>query len=93
MCGLLLLPLVPLEEDLECHAYVAADQVEIFIEPQTVQRVEVPPDGDPERAQEAVECLPRESRDERVREVAGEGLLCEGTVGVVEAYANGGIVS
>lgn len=30
VCGLLLL--VPLEEDLKCDAYVAADQVEIFIE-------------------------------------------------------------
>jgi hypothetical protein len=68
---LLLLLLVPFEEELECHADVAADQVEIFIESQAVQRVEVPADGDPECAQEAVECFPRESRDERVGEVAG----------------------
>lgn len=46
----------------------------------------VPADGDPEGAQEAVESCLRERGDERVGECAGEGLLCEGSVGVVEAW-------
>lgn len=45
----------------------------------------VPADGDPEGAQEAVEGFLGEGGDKGVGECAGEGLLCEGSVGVVEA--------
>jgi hypothetical protein len=48
--------------------------------------VEISADGDPEGAQEAVQGFLGEGWDEGVGECAGEGLLCEGSVGVVEAW-------
>lgn len=48
--------------------------------------MEVPADGDPEGAQEAVEGSMGQRGDEGVGECAGEGLLRERSVRVVEAY-------
>ena len=47
--------------------------------------MEITTNGDPECAQEAVQCSMGERWDERVGKGAGESLLCEGSVGVVEA--------
>ena len=47
--------------------------------------MEIPTDGDPEGAQEAVEGSMRERGDEGVGERAGEGLLRERSVRMVEA--------
>jgi hypothetical protein len=55
--------------------------------------VELAPNGDPECAQKAVDCGAGERGDERVREVAREGLLREGAVGVVEACIVRSLVS
>lgn len=47
--------------------------------------MEVSANGDPEGTQEAVQGCLGEGWDEGVGECAGEGLLCERSVGVVEA--------
>lgn len=47
--------------------------------------MKVPTKRNPERAEEAVHGGMRERRDERVGERAGERLLREGSVGVIEA--------
>lgn len=47
--------------------------------------MEIPADGDPECAQEAMDGGAGNSRDERVGEVPRERLLCEWAIGVVEA--------
>lgn len=47
--------------------------------------MEVTANGDPECAQEAVHCSMGKRWNERVREGAGESLLRERSVGVVEA--------
>ena len=59
--------------------------MQIFVEAKTIEGMEVPANSDPEGAEEAVECGAGKSRDEAVAEGAGEGLLGEGSVGVVEA--------
>lgn len=75
-----------LQEDFKGDADVASDQEQVLVQTQAVERVEVAADGDPEGAQEAVQAGAREGGHEGVGEVAGEGLLREGAVGVVEAY-------
>lgn len=75
-----------LDEDLECDSDVATDQEEVLVQSQAVQGVEVPADGDPESAQKAVEGSMGERGDEGVGESAGEGLLRERSVRVVETY-------
>lgn len=74
-----------LDEDLECDADVATDQEEVLVQSQTVQGVEIAADSNPESAQEAVKGSVGERGDKGVGERAGEGLLCEGSVRVVEA--------